>query len=277
MMRIGDFSRLSRVPVKTLRYYDELGLIKPAQVDEFTGYRYYAYEQYFRLNRILALRDLGFSLEQIGALLEDGLSAQKMRAMLVQRQAQAMERLAEEQGRLARLEAWISQLEREDSMVSYEVVVKKVAPQRVASVRGIVPQPGEQGVLWGRLMPYLERKGVKVAGPCITVYHDEEAPERDWDIEVLAPIDADLPAEDGVRVYELPGAETMACTVHEGPWATVSEAYAALTQWTGQHGYELAGHPREVILRMAQPRADGNVSQTDANGVAEIQFPVRKV
>ena len=61
MIRIGDFSKLSRVPIKTLRYYDEMGLLKPLHVDDFTGYRYYEYEQMTHLYRILALKDLGFS------------------------------------------------------------------------------------------------------------------------------------------------------------------------------------------------------------------------
>jgi DNA-binding transcriptional MerR regulator len=70
VFRIGDFSRLSLVSVKALRYYDELGLLKPARVDEFTGYRYYAASQLTRLNRVLALKDMGLSLEQIALLLD---------------------------------------------------------------------------------------------------------------------------------------------------------------------------------------------------------------
>ena len=170
MMRIGEFSRLSRVPVKTLRYYDELGLIKPAQVDEFTGYRNYAPEQYSRLSRILALRDLGFPLERIGRMLDEGLSTQQMRALLHQRRAEAEERLAEEEGRLARLDAWLAQLEREEAMAGYDVVIKRVPSQKVASVRGIVPQPNEQATLWAQVMGYLARHNTKMWGPCIALY-----------------------------------------------------------------------------------------------------------
>ena len=79
MIRIGDFSKLSRISVKTLRYYDEMGLLKPVEVDPFTGYRLYEYSQLSTLNRILALKDLGFSLEEIGRHLDDGLSTEQMR------------------------------------------------------------------------------------------------------------------------------------------------------------------------------------------------------
>src|ERR1043165_2191371 len=109
MMRIGDFSRLSRVSVKTLRYYDELGLIKPARVDEFTGYRYYEYDQYARINHVLALRTLGLSLERIRQVLDSGLSVEQLTAMLQLQRDEIEQRIGEEQGRLARLDVWLRQ------------------------------------------------------------------------------------------------------------------------------------------------------------------------
>ncbi|MDL1909078.1 MerR family transcriptional regulator [Chloroflexi bacterium CFX6] len=105
MIRIGDFSKLSRVPVKTLRYYDEMGLLEPVEVDPFTGYRLYEYSQLSTLNRILALKDLGFSLEEIGRLLDDGLSVEQMRGMLRLRETEARQRVREEAERLERIEA----------------------------------------------------------------------------------------------------------------------------------------------------------------------------
>src|SRR3954468_8025960 len=98
MMRIGDFSRLSRVSVKTLRYYDELGLIKPARVDEFTGYRYYDYDQYARINRVLALRALGLSLERIRQVLDAGVSLEQLKAMLQLQRAEIEQRIGESKG-----------------------------------------------------------------------------------------------------------------------------------------------------------------------------------
>jgi DNA-binding transcriptional MerR regulator len=113
MFKIGDFSKLSQVTVKTLRYYDELGLLKPVEVDRFTGYRYYSADQLPRLNRILALKDLGLSLEQIATLFaaRDKLTVEQMRGMLRLKQAEAQERVREEQDRLARVEARLRQIE----------------------------------------------------------------------------------------------------------------------------------------------------------------------
>ncbi len=101
MFKIGDFSKLSQVSVKALRYYDELGLLKPVEVDRFTGYRYYSADQLPRLNRILALKDLGLTLDEIGALLDDELPAAQIRGMLRLKQVEARERVEEERARLA--------------------------------------------------------------------------------------------------------------------------------------------------------------------------------
>src|SRR5512133_887685 len=183
MIRIGDFSKLSRVSVKTLRFYDEMGLLKPIEVDRFTGYRYYDFHQLPRLYRILALKDLGFSLEEIGHLLEGELSTEQMRGMLTLRQSEIRQRGEEEAARLERVDIWLKQIEQENSMSRYDVVIKKVEPLKVASVRGVVPQPSDQHSLWRPLGEYLAQRHVRPAGPCFSLYHDQEYRERDWDIE----------------------------------------------------------------------------------------------
>src|SRR3979490_2331366 len=125
MLKIGDFSSLAQVSIKTLRYYDERGLLSPAHVDPETGYRYYSASQLSRLHRILALKDFGFSLEQIAKCLNEKVMAGQMRGMLVLRQAEQQARLEEERNRLGRLESRIRLIEEETSM-SQEVVLKEV-------------------------------------------------------------------------------------------------------------------------------------------------------
>lgn len=129
MFKIGDFSRLSKVTVKALRYYDELGLLKPAHVDRFTGYRYYSAAQLPRLNRILALKDLGFALEQMAVFLDQHVSPEQIRGMLNLRRSELQQHITEEQARLARVEARLRQIEQEDTMPAYDVVLKKVEPR----------------------------------------------------------------------------------------------------------------------------------------------------
>lgn len=139
MFKIGDFSKLSRVSIKALRLYDQLGLLKPAQVDDFTGYRYYSAEQLLRLNRILALKDLGFLLEQISQILSDPLPSAQLQGMLRLRQVELQEVIATETSRLDRVAARLKQIEQETTMSNYEVVLKPVEAMQVISIREILP------------------------------------------------------------------------------------------------------------------------------------------
>jgi DNA-binding transcriptional MerR regulator len=120
MIKIGEFSKLVQVPVATLRYYDQVGLLKPVEVDRFTGYRYYSTSQLPRLHRILALKGLGFSLEQIAAVLAEGLTPEQMRGMLRLRHAQISQFLADLQDQLVEVEARLQQIEPEDQLSSLE-------------------------------------------------------------------------------------------------------------------------------------------------------------
>jgi DNA-binding transcriptional MerR regulator len=272
MIRIGDFSKLSRVSIKALRLYDEMGLLKPVDVDRFTGYRYYEFDQLPRLYRILALKDLGFSLEEISRLLEGEVTVEQMRGMLRLRQAEIRQRVEAEAARLERVELWLRQIEQEDSMSRYDVVIKKIEPVKVASVRGVVPTPPDQRSLWDELMGYLSQKEARMGGPPMALYHDPEFKERDWDIEVVIPLVDDVAPGPRVQIYELPGAEKMACVVHTGPFATIGEAYDALAKWIDQNGYQIVGPGSELNLRLPGKLGD----QNDPNTVNEIQFPVEK-
>jgi DNA-binding transcriptional MerR regulator len=195
--------------VKTLRYYDETGLLKPVHVDPFTGYRLYEYSQLWVLHRTagsasVALKHLGFSLEQIGRLLDDGLSVKQMRGMLKPSETDARQRVREEAERLERIGARLRQIEQEDCMSKYDVVIKSVDDVKVASVRDVVPTPPEQGGLWQELEEYLAQKRVRPTGACFRLYHDDEYKERDWDLEVCEPIDAELGETQRVKVQTLP-------------------------------------------------------------------------
>lgn len=271
MIRIGDLSKLSCVTVKTLRFYDEMGLLKPVKVDSFTGYRYYDYDQLPRLHRILALRDLGFSIESIAHLLDQGLNAEQIRGMLLLRQAEIQQKVVDEKERLQRVTSWLSQIEQEEKVSIYDVLLKNVEPIRVASVRGVVPTPPDQGSMWGELGRYLASQRVRAEGVCFSLYHDDEYKERDWDIEVCEPISVELKATNRIMVKTLPAVEKMACTIHKGPYVTIGEAYNAILKWIDANGYHITGPCREIYLT---PSRDG--AQDDPRTVTEIQYPVEK-
>lgn len=274
MFKIGDFSKLSQVSVKTLRYYDELGLLKPVEVDKWSGYRYYSADQLPRLNRILALKDLGLSLDEIARSLDD-LPAAQIRGMLRLKQVEAKERVREEEERLARVEARLKQIEVEGKMPTYEVVLKSILPQRVASLRGTIPTYSGQGLLWGELEAYLGRQGIRPIAPCLTIYHDPEYREREVDAEVCETVEATVQGGNGrVKIYDLPAVPKMASLVHHGSFQTLGEAYSALMTWIQTNGYRIVGPNREHYL---QTGPNGQVRQDDPSYVTEIQLPVEKI
>ena len=270
MFKIGDFSKLSQVTVKALRYYDKIGLLKPARVDRFTSYRYYSADQLPRLHRILALKDLGLSLEQIGSLLDEDLSAEQLRGMLRLKQAEIQQQVQGEQERLARVEARLRQIEQEGKMPTQEVVVKKVGGLKVAALRDVIPTAAAQGPLWDELMSFIAQHGAKPAGPCLTIYHDTEYRERDVDVEVGQPMDGSPPEDPRIKVRELPAIKTMASVIQQGSYDNFHETYAVLMTWIEANGYRIVGPSREVYLR---GHAD---TDNPDEFVTEVQFPVAK-
>src|SRR5262249_12360070 len=251
MLRIGDFSQLGRVPVVPLRHYDDLGLAKPACIDPETGYRYYAMEQLPRLHRILALKELGFSLEQVARLLREGIPAEQLRGMLLLKQAELEQQLLEQRARLTTIEARLQHIEREGAAPAYDVVLRPMAPQLVASLREVAPTIGAIERLFEEVEAYAARHAARAPLPPLAIYHDGEYREREVDVEVAVPLDRRPPGSiigdnAHVAVGELPGASAMACVVHAGNYATIDQAANALFGWIAAQGYRVAGPYREV-------------------------------
>jgi DNA-binding transcriptional MerR regulator len=186
MLRIGEFAALTRISIRMLRHYDEIGLLKPAIVDQFTSYRYYTLDQLPRLHRILALKELGLSLEQIATLLNEDLPAEQIRGMLRLKQVELQQHIQEEQERLARVEARIRRIEMEGKMPDREAVVKQVPPIRVLSFREITNEVGGQFDL---AFGAIGRDGnVKLNGPAMALYyHDSDTAELDTEIALPVP------------------------------------------------------------------------------------------
>lgn len=268
MLKIGDFSALSQVSIKTLRYYDERGLLSPAHIDPSTGYRYYAAAQISQFHRILALKDLGFSLDQIAKCLEERVTAEQMRGMLVLREAEQQARVEEERDRLSRLRSRIRLIEQETHMPQ-EVILKEIPSQCVASLRETIANYPSIGALYPRvataLGPGMEQKIMAIA-----MWHNPEYRESDVDAEAGFLLHKPVPANGGIRVYELPAA-TCASIIHSGSYQRLPEAYDALLRWVASNGYQVAAPIRELYLHVAKP-----VRQDDESYVTEIQVPVSK-
>jgi DNA-binding transcriptional MerR regulator len=281
MFRIGEFSRLSRVSVRMLRHYDQLGLLKPSHTDSFTNYRYYSADQLPRLNRILALRDLGFSLEQIGGMLDDELSSEQLLGMLKLKRAEIQQKMQVEQMRLERLEARIHQMNDQPNPKAYDIVVRETGPQLMAIMHEVVPDDDRIQFMFEELEKYIADFSMRADKPPMCVYHDAEYRENDINVEVMVPLKDAIPGTDEIRIIELQGIKNAACVVHTGSYAAIYQAYNALLRWIEANSYRMAGPVREVYLRYTADGLGFELPPTylakDANSfVTELQLPVEK-
>lgn len=237
-------------------------------MDELTGYRYYSAGQLSRLHRILALKDLGLSLDQIASLLKEETSTEQISGMLRLKSIEVGERVAEEQLRLARVEALLRQIEQEGKMPMYEVALRRIPTQNVAAIRRTLPNYGGISGLFGELFGSLGGK-VKFLGPTIGIYHDPEFREQDVDAEVAIPAEGDLPTDAPVQMRALPGGE-MARVIYRGRYEGIGGAYNALVAGLEPNGCRIAGPVREVYLH-----GPGD-AQDPSEYVTEIQVPVER-
>jgi DNA-binding transcriptional MerR regulator len=266
MFRIGDFSRLSQVSIKALRFYDEVGLLKPTFVDRATGYRYYAANLLSRLNRILVFKELGFTLDEIALLLHEGMPVEQVREALHCKREDLSRRITREQARLAQVEAWLTQIEREGRSPNYEIALRQVAPQLVASMRDNVDSYDDAAGLFDELNRHL--KSHNAHGQQAAIWHTCAGQAEHIDCEALVFLDRPVPENKRIAVYELPSSVN-ACLLHHGSDDTITDAYVAARSWIETNGYTIAGPLRELYWQ-------GGVAQGDGPGVTEIRYPIIK-
>lgn len=267
MFKIGDFSKLSQVGSKTLRYYDDIDLLKPAHVDQFTGYRYYSIEQLPRLNRIIALKELGFSLDQIRHVLNDDVSAKQLQGMLLMRQADIERQIADEQQRLLRVQARLQQIIAEGSPSPYDVITRDVPAMTIAAVRDTIPHYSAVGRLYAVLFAALNQQGIQPHGTPFVRYHDGEYRAENPDVEACIAVEQHGTDTEHMAFLTLPVMH-VATTIHSGPYATLSAAYAAIMHWLALHNTNIATPNHEYHLRGPA------TNRSPDDYLTEIQFPI---
>jgi DNA-binding transcriptional MerR regulator len=258
MFSIGDFANHGRVSVRMLRHYDAIGLLRPAQVDRVTGYRSYEAGQLSRLNRIVALKDLGFSLEQVRSILDDKVSAEELRGMLRLRQAQLQSQIDADSARLTQVEARLRIIESEGAMPVEDIQIKRIPAVRVAELTAIAAgfEPSSIGPVVGPLYDELfsgrlDQAGLTPVGPAIAYYEDA----HDGDgvvVHAAVPVNAELGHHEGVSVVDLPEIEQAATIVHHGSMDNVMSTVQVLARWIDANGYKSGGYNREVYLEVGE-------------------------
>ncbi|MCP9944857.1 MerR family transcriptional regulator [Streptomyces somaliensis] len=270
MFTIGDFARHGRVSVRMLRHYDAVGLLRPARVDPHSGYRFYEAGQLARLNRVIALKDLGFTLDQVRSIVDEEVGAEELRGMLRLRRAELETAVAEATVRLGRVAARLRAIESEGRMPTQDVVVKSLPAVRLAELSGTAAgfEPADIGPvvssLYEELCARLSAAGITDFGPGLAYY--EDAPSGDG--AVLAHAGMVVPpgvTAPDVDFVELPPVERAATVIHRGPMDDVLTTVQTLTAWTAAHGHRSSGHTRELYLEYPDD---------PAGWVTELQEPL---
>lgn len=274
MFRIGDFSRIARVSMRLLRYYDELGLLRPAHTASSNGYRYYTAAQLAELNRILVLRDLGLSLEQIARVLQAGISSDELRGMLLMRRAEIEQSQAELAMRLRLLESRIASLDTLDKDEADDVVIRAEPERQFLSLRTRQSSFGAALALALELQRDVPLQiGGAALGPFIVVSHSPDFEPDDLDLELGFVLEAEpkrLPVfadRTKLELRTLPSHERVATCVRVGAPAQAHQSTARIGRYLEATGYRLAGPNREIFLQL--PR-DGEIE----TAVVEMAYPI---
>ncbi|MEW9527183.1 MerR family transcriptional regulator [Microbispora sp. NPDC049125] len=253
MLTIGDFARLGRVSVRMLRHYDALGLLRPAWTDQVSGYRYYEAGQLSRLNRLIALKDLGLTLQQVGQVLEEKVGLEELHGMLRLRRAELEAQVAGDTARLARVEARLRMIETEGVMPA-DVVIKSVPAIRLAELSGMVEGYESDKIspviqpLYKELMKRLHEAGVQITGPAVAYY---EQTDEGVLVHAGAPVNVEQGKTYDFEVVDLPAVEQAATVIHHGPMDHVDVSFQRLAKWIEDNGYRSTGSSREVYLNCA--------------------------
>jgi effector-binding domain-containing protein len=270
---ITRFSIITRITPKALRYYDQRGLLVPAAKDTLTGYRYYTADQLGKGVVVKTLCSLGISLEEIADYLDA--EAKGDRDALQALREKYLCHTRDEISRLQRIEALLEKSDKELlKMALSEPIIKDVPAMRVASMR----DKGSYGETIGRLIgklcemlarPVNQKNLVKVSGPCMAIYYDEEYKENEADIEVAIPITGRIEVEEGMEIKNLPPIRVLA-VVHKGSYDTLILTYREIWEYMAIKGMELAGPGRELYLNDPCKTAPEDL-------LTEIQLPIKEV
>jgi len=273
MFRIGEFAQIAQVSTRQLRFYDQLGLLHPGHIDEQTGYRYYEIRQLPRLNAILALKDMGLKLDQIGPLLENAISPDELRGMLLLTKAETEQAIRQEEQRLRHIESRIAQIDKQGNIDGYDVLAKSLPAQPILATHHTVSDFEQAGSLVaaaaaaGRAALRPSRRGNLI----VLARNDPDADRLDLTVGYMLPRSGtEAVTADGLTFApeELPAVETAATVVRQGTTPESHAAFGAIGAWIDSNGYAIAGPSREIFLEpVFEPPGF-------EKALVEIQFPV---
>lgn len=271
MLKIGDFSKLSRITVRMLRHYDEIGLLVPLAIDERSGYRYYGEEQLLTANKIQLLKNLGFSLFVIKEALTNFNNCDEMEKLLKLRQKELLSQEYELCKRIKLVESALKNLKKEGNFMNYVVNFKTIPPLYVASARKVIANYMAEGELWATLMPEIEKQKCKAATPCypMAVYHDKEFVDKNADVEVRFAVTGSYNDTANVKFKTVPQADVASC-IFKGGYDQIAAVNQAIAKWAIENGYEFNGAAFWIYHKSPYE------TKNPQDYVTEVCFPVRR-
>ena len=267
-LKIGEFSRLMQVTVKTLRHYEQKELLVPDEVDEWTGYRYYSITQMLKLNSIRQLQQLGFTLEEIKELYDNESHTPSVE--------QLSRKIEDTEKQLQRLVARRNQLlewmdSRKKIKIMEKFTIESLPEVIVASHREVIHDYAALGLLCvNKIGPEMQRLGCKCAPPgyCFTIEHNKEYRPTDIDIEYCEQVEDMCTDSSIIQFKRLDAVPKALCMKHVGPYERFYESFTEAFAYMEQQGYKLAGHPRTCYI-------DGAWNQEDSEKwLSIIQIPI---
>ncbi|MDF2511200.1 MAG: transcriptional regulator, MerR family [Herbinix sp.] len=271
MLKIGDFSKLSRISIRMLRHYDEMGLLVPMSTDHFTGYRYYSEEQLPDAGRINALKDMGFGLGAIAEILKSYHEPQALAQFLAVKQSEVQAEVEEAERRLLLLETAIQRLRKDDGAMNYNVTMKTLPERYVASVRKVIPAYDQESILWNYLMTETAAMNLAPADNCysLAVFHDEGYKESDVDIEIQLMVKGTYQNTDHVIFKTVPPIEVASAT-YKGSYEQLTTVNHTVANWVNDSGYEFNG--AMFCIYHVSPAQTQNPDEL----VTEVCYPVKR-
>ena len=267
MFGIGEFSKITGLTVKTLRFYHEEGLLMPASVDPQTGYRYYAEPQIEIARMITFLRGLEFPLNEIKSLLGDRAGDELLLEAMERQKSMLRERVAQYRKVLRQIDDYISKERQAAEMTQseFDVQEKTIDGVTVAGVR-MHGHYRDCGKVFGKIARHFGRL---LAGPPLMLHYDAEYKDGDADFEACMPIRSPK-AVDGIAVRDL-AATRCVSLMHKGPYDQLGRSYAKVLKHVRDHGYKAVLPTRELYLKGPGIIFKGN----PRNYLTEIQIPVQ--
>lgn len=268
MFRIGEFSKLTQVTIRMLRYYDEVGLLKPKQIDPWTNYRMYSVDQIPVLNKIIYLRDSGFNVAEIAAALDND-NDSFIVAQLDKKYCEIVQTIQLEKEKLKKNELAKKELQSSQNEMHYNVLLKSIPEYQVLSLRRIIPSYYAEGELWQELSSFATQNKITLSNNTFSIYHDKEYKEQNVDIELCVPV-RKIGKSIGEFIYHIiEPVPIMACTMVYGEFSNIAGAYLAFAEWLQKNSqYKMMGENRQIVHR-------GPWNESDPNKyLVEIQIPL---